>query len=532
MWYEVTPTGALLTMRTLHSSSLLSFSLSFAAWTLGCSGDGTSDPLFTGGSGTSTGGSTTGTGGSGTGSGASPGSGGETPGSGGVGASGGAGAAPASGGDGMGAMGGDGGDDACIDEPVPGDSYTCAEQAGWGKCDEPWMEGYCDLSCGRCGDLVGAQCGEQGQLADLNGEPGTIPPVDCTGAPSDECAFNGGLAFACKERFALGINYAWRDFGTDFGGLEAWSLGGVSGNVDAYNQDISNMKANGADVIRWWMFPDLRGDGIETDAGGTPTGLSTATVADIEKALELAQYHDVYLVLTIFSFDAFRPTRMEGDVEVPGISALVASDAGRAALIDHVVTPIAQAVAGSPYASRLLGWDVINEPEWAILATGSAPAGNEFTPNPELDAVPLEDMKAFIDAALTVLGTETPSALRSVGWAAAKWAWAFEDLTNVEFNQPHIYAWVNDYWPYTTPPDELGYPDKPVVMGEFYLLDGPFDADTPSFQTVMTTWYDAGYAGAWPWQYFDGCISKPGTEGLDLTMIGDFAAAQGCSVRF
>lgn len=387
------------------------------------------------------------------------------------------------------------------------------------------------MSCGRCGDLPGAECGEPGTPADLNADAGAAPPTDCTSAPADECPF-GGLVHACKDRFALGINYAWRDFGADFGGLSAWSLGGISGNVAAYNADLAAMKANGASVIRWWVFPDLRGDGVERDGDGIPTGLSEGAALDIQMALELAQRNDVYLVPTIFSFDAFRPDRMEGDVSVPGISALVESETGRAALVDNIVTPLAEAAAQSPYASRLLGWDVINEPEWAIEATGSAPSGEDFTPNPELDAVPLDAMKAFITASLVALEAATPDAKRSVGWAAAKWAWAFADVTEVDFNQPHIYAWVNDYWPYTTAPGELGYPDRPVVMGEYYLMDGPFDSDTPSFETVMNSWYDAGYAGAWSWQYFDGCVARPGDPDLDLTLIADFAAAKGCSTIY
>ena len=39
---------------------------------------------------------------------------------------------------------------ACSDE-APDASYTCAQQAGWGKCGESWMSGFCDASCGRCG---------------------------------------------------------------------------------------------------------------------------------------------------------------------------------------------------------------------------------------------------------------------------------------------------------------------------------------------------------------------------------------------
>jgi hypothetical protein len=34
---------------------------------------------------------------------------------------------------------------ACTDTP-PDTRYTCAQQASWGKCGEPWMAGKCDAS--------------------------------------------------------------------------------------------------------------------------------------------------------------------------------------------------------------------------------------------------------------------------------------------------------------------------------------------------------------------------------------------------
>jgi mannan endo-1,4-beta-mannosidase len=37
----------------------------------------------------------------------------------------------------------------CVDV-APGDAFSCEEQASWGKCDEPWMEGFCQVSCGTC----------------------------------------------------------------------------------------------------------------------------------------------------------------------------------------------------------------------------------------------------------------------------------------------------------------------------------------------------------------------------------------------
>lgn len=29
-------------------------------------------------------------------------------------------------------------------------AYVLALQAGWGKCNESWMAGYCLKSCGKC----------------------------------------------------------------------------------------------------------------------------------------------------------------------------------------------------------------------------------------------------------------------------------------------------------------------------------------------------------------------------------------------
>ena len=47
-------------------------------------------------------------------------------------------------------------DEPCTDVP-PDDTYTCGEQVGWGKCGEPWMESYCERSCGVCPGIGSGQ---------------------------------------------------------------------------------------------------------------------------------------------------------------------------------------------------------------------------------------------------------------------------------------------------------------------------------------------------------------------------------------
>jgi hypothetical protein len=347
--------------------------------------------------------------------------------------------------------------------------------------------------------------------------------ADCT-AVTDECPMPTGLELACKRRFALGINYAWRNFGADFGGLAAWNIQGVAAGSAGYAADLSAMKAAGASLIRWWVFPDFRGDGVTFDASDEPTGLSASALADMAKALELAQQADVYLVPTILSFDAFRPKTITEGVTIRGITGLVTSAAGRAKLIANVVRPLAHAAATSPHAARLAGWDIVNEPEWAIEPSGQN--GQDFAPNEELDAVTLADMKALIAEAASVLKEETPGAFTSVGWAAAKWSWAFNDL-ELDVNQPHIYGWVNQYWPYTMTPAELGYPaDRPTIMGELFLQAMPFSDgnNNDSLGTVLESWWSNGYAGAWPWQHFD--------QAANLPLLKAFADAKGCEAKF
>ncbi len=46
----------------------------------------------------------------------------------------------------------------CVDLPVPG-AYTCAQQTGFGKCGEPFMNGYCDITCGRCTTATNGRTG-------------------------------------------------------------------------------------------------------------------------------------------------------------------------------------------------------------------------------------------------------------------------------------------------------------------------------------------------------------------------------------
>jgi len=327
-------------------------------------------------------------------------------------------------------------------------------------------------------------------------------------------ATSGGIVIGPDKRFFFGMNYAWADFGADFGGISVWGQQGISGRTDEHALNLSTMRKSGSGVLRWWVMPDFRSDGVVFDSSDKPTGLGGTMTDDLEEALRLADEADIYLMLCLFSFDAFRSTQTIGGQKIVGIAPLVRDATSRAMLIENVVRPLARIAKNSPYAHRLVSWDVINEPEWAM--SGSSPYGDpNYDPMADLDAVSHEEMETFVREVTSALHEETDS-LVTVGSAAVKWAHAWKNV-GIDFYQPHVYDWIDQYWPYDNPPSKYDLADKPVVIGEF-PVEGLSSA---SLGTMLETLYEVGYAGAMPWDFH---LAKP----ADFSTMAAFAMNHQC----
>jgi len=298
-----------------------------------------------------------------------------------------------------------------------------------------------------------------------------------------------------KESFSYGINYAWKNYSADFGGLAAWGMNGVAGDTATYQAEFDDMAANGIEVVRWWIFPEFWNDSITFDANGAPNPLGQQAKDDVQAALEIASNSGIRVMFCIFSFDGFRPTRELYGITMTGIHDIVTDNSKRAALMSNIVRPLVTAAAESPHVSALHSWDVINEPEWAI--TGANKYGSDaFEADHELEPISHDQMEVFIGDTIKVMRSVTPDIPVTIGNAAIKWMSAWNN-SDIDFYQPHIYDWVNDYWPYSRSPAELGFNDKPMIMGE-YPVEGLDDAD---HKTMLQSWFNNGYAGALGWDY-------------------------------
>jgi hypothetical protein len=377
--------------------------------------------------------------------------------------------------------------------------------------------------CQSCGDLAVTDL----ESPDLVSTPDLVSVSDLTARPCiDNCPLPTGVGWVCETRFLYGTNWAWRDFAADFGGISAWGQKGVSGDVAATDSALAAMKAAGVSVVRWWMFPRFVSDSIQWGPDGAPSGISGTLVADIQTALRLAEKNDVYVMLTPFSFDNFKPTATESGIYSRSIKPMVTDATLRQELLQNLMAPVARAVEASPYKQRMIAWDLINEPEWAM--TGANLYGGEaFTPSNGCDPVSHAEMETFLNELAVVLRGNN-GALRTVGSAAIKWASAWTHI-QMEFYQLHYYEWIYEWYPYQTHTlSSVGLTDKPVVMGEFPLAGLSAINTSPArtaFEFVSDLW-NQGYAGAMAWAYNDSAFP------WDPAAVSTFQQQHACQTTY
>jgi len=360
---------------------------------------------------------------------------------------------------------------------------------------------------------AGSASGAGGSASGAGGSAGSASGGSSgTSACDDSCPFDSGVSFECKLRFMYGVNYAWQNFAADFGG----DTRGVTATRSTVETELQTMAQNGVNVVRWWVWPNFTGGGVSFDQAGTPTGLRGSTLSDLETALELAEQNDLYLMLTLFSFDNFKN---EINPTSQNMATIAADPAKRAALVDNVIKPFAAAAKASAHGKRVIAWDVINEPEWAV--TGPSLYGNDeaFDPDDTCKPITHAQMETLLSDVIAGLRASS-DALVTVGAAAMKWRHAWSMLDQ-DFYQFHIYDWVNMSWPYDQSPSDYGIADKPVVMGEFPPtgLSGGID-----YRTLLDSWYQNGYAGALAW--------RDGTYKVTWSEVKAFADAHPCETAY
>jgi hypothetical protein len=308
--------------------------------------------------------------------------------------------------------------------------------------------------------------------------------------------------------FLSGVNVPWQrgGFGGDFATVEAWNQNTYSSA--ATDEMFRNLKASGANSVRWWVFAD--GRGAPEFSNGMVTGFDATTLPRMADAVRLAQQHGIYLTFTLWSFD------MLSDNNLANRRDLIVDSAKRKSFIDKAVIPMLRyPIPGTSYTMgnhpNVISWEIINEPEWGIR---EAEALHHTIKQP----VSLAEMQRFI-AEVSGAIHRNSNQLVTVGAAAMKWNsttapgavnnwYSDAALTRYDANgaldyyQIHYYGWMNGDANWSYSPMRVSWQqasfDKPVVIGEF-----PANASGAgmNFRQMLESMIGNCYAGAWGWSY-------------------------------
>src|SRR5262249_9057925 len=170
--------------------------------------------------------------------------------------------------------------------------------------------------------------------------------VTSTPTPMVPRARTDRLVAAGQPTFWAGLNYPWKT-GQDFG-TGGWGHSGVS-DATTYQEidaDFANMAAQGVRVVKWRVFSDGR-YGLQFDADGNVVGLDAYFFPDLDAAREIAQRHDLYLVLTLFSSGFWTANCQSNNVQLGGHADIVQDPVKRQSLLDQAIVPMLDHVASS-----------------------------------------------------------------------------------------------------------------------------------------------------------------------------------------
>ena len=280
--------------------------------------------------------------------------------------------------------------------------------------------------------------------------------------------------------FLVGANLPWLRYGGDFG-ANAWSPAGgmaATGKQEELRRHLRTLKAQGIDLLRWFLFCDGRA-GIRFTATGTPVGPDDSLYADIDVALETVAAEGLKVVFVLLDFLWFAKAARINGVQTGGRSRVVSSACKQHALRRRVIAPLLERYGCSP---AILAWDIVNEPEWATRAWGGGIIG---------PAISFAVMRRFIRRTVRLVHRHTVH-MATVGLGNAVGLPLVQGC-GLDFYQVHWYDRWQEIAPLERPVAEMDL-DRPLLLGEY-----PTKNSTRDPGTILAAIIKSGYCGAFAW---------------------------------
>ena len=314
------------------------------------------------------------------------------------------------------------------------------------------------------------------------------------------------LQYNGKKIFFSGTNLAWSDYNSDVGSSPL--------DENAWRKAVEGTRAAGGNAIRWWLFNNMSQSPTIDASTHLVTGPKENTIANMKKALDIAEEYGVMVSMCLFSHNLMEPNQWGIYNEKLDITAneLLFEDDGTKAFIDNVLIPVVKAIGNH---NALMSWEVFNEPEGMTSECSGWTA----------QKMALAKIQKFTNKVAAAIHAQDPELLVSTGSVNIKYQKYWNDAALIEaggeakgtldFFQTHYYPYYQDdnISPFVNTAAQLAtkysYDSKPMIIGEFPASGWKGDTYTTSMaaKTQISTEecyrkaFDGGYAGALAWQY-------------------------------
>ncbi|MCD0483566.1 cellulase family glycosylhydrolase [Streptacidiphilus sp. ASG 303] len=329
------------------------------------------------------------------------------------------------------------------------------------------------------------------------------------GAGTAHAAAPNRIWFNGRNIYLNGVNAPWGStstFGTDLG---------CNYDANRFETMFSDLQTYGVNAVRFWVHVDGRCSPTFT-SDNTVSGASSTFYSNLDDLLNRAKNHNVAVLLTLWApeltFNGSAWTQIR-PVRDPFIN-----DASKTqTYIDNVLVPMARRYDSNP---ALLGYEVINEPEFAV--SSSDVWGSSYPTDRNL--IQLSAMQRFVAQQVVALHRNTTKYVNATGSASYKWNAAHGDVTvgnwwsddalkaqvpdadkpyaYSDFYQVHWYDWEKgngyDFSPWENRgPSFYNDDDKPVIIGEMPAKDDTYFTED---YKINESWNE-GYLGSFAWSY-------------------------------
>lgn len=271
-----------------------------------------------------------------------------------------------------------------------------------------------------------------------------LPPV-----PYNSSGLRGG--FIKPDRFIVGANYPWLNYGGDFGTC-AWGHGGLSEpkNAAKLDADFSWFEAHNIHVVRMWVFADGHA-GLVFSKDGRHVTLDSYVIPDMKVLVAAAQRHHLMMIMVLFDYQFFQAGKTVNGVQLGG-HADVAADADlRSSMINEALAPLFDRFANT---GAIVAWEVVNEPEWDMPLWGGG--GVKAT-------VPTSSMQEFVREAVVAIHAHSHQAA-TIGSSRRTFLRLWKGM-GMDFYQYHYYPWMETGSRFNYDEHWLQL-DAPCIIGE------------------------------------------------------------------